>query len=922
MPHRHAPWWMYLLAVVFLAHFGLGTYCFVFGPYDFGFRGTAERGQLVVTTVDPGSPAARAGLAVNDVVVALDGHSPQRAFDWSVIFHNLELGSLHRFDVERQGKRLEFTFPARRVNFLKDPDVQIHVVWHFAALILLATAFLVGFSRPYDSLARWGALALAAISGGLYLGDLGPGSAAICRNLPLLVGAPLWIPRICGLLFGPVCLTFFVLFPRPLFKARWPWALIWLPVLPFALASLYLHFLIVYRPQQAFGILPGWIQGGLLFLFPVYGLAAFAALIANYLRLTDANERRRLRLLCIGGGAGILPSLITILMWVAAPGLVATTFLGSRGYEAFRAAVFVLFPVCFAYAILRHRLMDVQVAIRLGLQYALARGVVLSLVPVLGIILVGDLLLHGDQPLIKVLATRGWVYAALGVGAFVVHTQRARWMQSLDRRFFREHYDAQRLLREVVEVIRQAGSLERVAPRVVASIEAALHPEFAALLTMALGESRYRSLAAAPAGQAPPPLPADSKLVALVRVLGKPLETPHSESGWLQQQLPHEETDFLRRSRIDLLVPIAAAPTGTQALVALGVKKSEEPYSREDQELLGAIAASLALLLEKPTAAETRESEAFEECPQCGTCYDTGAGRCAQDHSGLLAMHLPRLLAGRYRLDRRRGRGGMGAVYEALDTALERRVAVKVIRDELVGNAEAAGRFQREARAAASFTHPNVVTIYDFGIAADTRAFLVMELLEGAALREEMKRLGPLPAERVLAVMRGVCAAVEAAHRRQLVHRDLKPENIFLAQSESEEVAKVLDFGIAKFLPAQPMDDATAPTADTGTGALIGTVRYMSPEQLRGGKVSTGWDLWALAVVAYEALAGAHPFAGTTAAEFSSAILAGAIAPISSHVSNASANWQGFFSRALSLAAAARPASAQELFTELEQGLA
>jgi tRNA A-37 threonylcarbamoyl transferase component Bud32 len=916
MPHHRAPWWMYFLAVVFLAHFGLRAYCFVFGPYDFGFAWTTERGQLVVTAVDPGSPAARAGLATKDVILAIDGHSPRGGFDWGVIFHNLEIGRPYRFEVERQGKRLEFTFPVRRVDVLKDPGVQIHAIWHVAALILLATAFLVGFSRPYDFLARWGALALAAISGGLYLGELGPGSAAIWRNLPLLVGAPLWIPRICGLLFGPTCLTFFVLFPRPLFKARWPWALIWLPPLPFALADLYFHFSVVYRPEQAFGILPDWVQSGLLFLYPLYGLAAFAALVANYFRLTDANEKRRLRLLCVGGGAGILPSLLTILIWVVAPGLVATTFLGSLSYEAFRAAVFVLFPVCFAYAILRHRLMDVRVAIRLGLQYAMARGVLVSVVPVLAVIMFGDLLVHGEEPLVEILQSRGWVYGALGAVALLAHSRRQQWMQALDRRFFREHYDAQRLLREVAEEVRQAASFERVAPRVVARVEAALHPEFVSLLIRQPHEAHFRSLAAAPAGEAPPPLAAESKLVALVRVLAKPLETPHAESGWLRQQLPHEETDFLRQARIDLMVPVSTAQGSTEALLALGTKKSEEPYTREDQDLLMAIAASLALLLERPAVVPAKVGEAFEECPECGICYDTGTGKCSGDQAGLHLMRLPRLLAGRYRLERRRGCGGMGTVYEAADTALERRVAVKVIREELVGNAEAAERFQREARAAASFAHPNVVTIFDFGVAADTRAYLVMELLEGASLRDELKRLGRLPGERVLAILRGTCAAVEAAHRRQLVHRDLKPENIFLARGEAGEIVKVLDFGIAKFLPS-----AEQPTADTGPGALIGTVRYMSPEQLRGGAVGVGWDVWALGVVTYEMLAGAHPFEATTAAEYHSAILSGQVTPVSAHVPDAPPSWQEFFVQALSLDSASRPPSAQEMLAGLNKAL-
>ena len=115
--------------------------------------------------------------------------------------------------------------------------------------------------------------------------------------------------------------------------------------------------------------------------------------------------------------------------------------------------------------------------------------------------------------------------------------------------------------------------------------------------------------------------------------------------------------------------------------------------------------------------------------------------------------------------------------------------------------------------------------------------------------------------------------------------------------------------------------NSTGTSADAGTGALIGTVRYMSPEQLRGGKVAVGWDLWALAVVAYEALAGAYPFAGTTAAEFSSAILAGQFVPVSAHVPGAPASWQGFFSHALSLDSNARPASAQGLLAEFEKAV-
>jgi serine/threonine-protein kinase len=415
--------------------------------------------------------------------------------------------------------------------------------------------------------------------------------------------------------------------------------------------------------------------------------------------------------------------------------------------------------------------------------------------------------------------------------------------------------------------------------------------------------------------------------MALVRVLGKPLEVSLTESGWIQQQLPHGETDFLRQARVDLLVPIALEPERTEALLVLGEKRSEEPYSREDQDLLVAIAASLALLAEKPAPAAAPASSRFEECPQCGNCYDTGSEQCAKEGARLNSVAIPRLLSERYRLERRLGRGGMGAVYEALDTALDRRVAVKLIRDDLVGNAEVAERFRREARTAASFTHPHVVTVYDFGVAAGTHPFLVMELLTGVTLREELRQRERLTAARTAEILRGICEALEAAHRRQLVHRDLKPENIFLARNETGEVAKVLDFGLAKFLTTLPPVSALmqAPTAgvtaDTSPGLLVGTLLYMSPEQLQGKPFDLSWDLWAVAVMAYEILTGHHPFARTTTTEWQRAVLTASFTPMSTYFPDGPTRWQEFFTRAFAINPSERPAFARMFLSELEQAL-
>jgi serine/threonine-protein kinase len=258
----------------------------------------------------------------------------------------------------------------------------------------------------------------------------------------------------------------------------------------------------------------------------------------------------------------------------------------------------------------------------------------------------------------------------------------------------------------------------------------------------------------------------------------------------------------------------------------------------------------------------------------------------------------------------------MGTVYEATDTALERRVATKLIREDLVGSAEAAERFRREARAAAGFAHPNVVTVHDFGMSG-TRAFLVMELLEGVSLRQELRLQGKFPAVRTREILRGVCAAVEAAHRRQLIHRDLKPENIFLVRGESGESAKVLDFGLVKSLSG-----ASQATADTSAGILVGTLRYMSPEQLHGEAPAPAWDLWALGVVTYELLTGQHPFGTGSSSELHAAVLGGRFTPLAASCPDAPSAWQDFFSRALALRPEHRPPSAPAFFTELESALA
>ncbi|MFO0601954.1 MAG: serine/threonine-protein kinase [Polyangiales bacterium] len=232
-------------------------------------------------------------------------------------------------------------------------------------------------------------------------------------------------------------------------------------------------------------------------------------------------------------------------------------------------------------------------------------------------------------------------------------------------------------------------------------------------------------------------------------------------------------------------------------------------------------------------------------------------------------------LADRWTLVEKIDEGAMGEIFRATHAVLGHAVAVKVLNPTVSRDKASTERFLREARIAARLQHRNVVRVEDFGVAADGRPFLVMELLRGESLARRLAR-APRPTHaETLDVIRQIAAGLDAAHAAGIVHRDLKPENVFLAQADGATVVKVLDFGVAKFT------DALANGARaTASNTLIGTPRYMSPEQARSSRELDGRsDLWALGMIAYEMLTGAHPFEGEAIAELLVAILTHRIAP-------------------------------------------
>lgn len=270
-------------------------------------------------------------------------------------------------------------------------------------------------------------------------------------------------------------------------------------------------------------------------------------------------------------------------------------------------------------------------------------------------------------------------------------------------------------------------------------------------------------------------------------------------------------------------------------------------------------------------------------CPRCGQNDELGNKFCVACGANLMVSHpdttavlpdlggdtgsrqrfvraetlLEQVIDGKYRLNRTLGIGGMGAVYRATRIHIGDEVAVKILHPDGLAGASSGERFRAEAKIAALLKHPNAVSIYDFGVTANGLMYLVMELVEGSTLRQVIEDQSPLGIRVVVEITSQVCAALDEAHRVGIVHRDIKPENIVVSAVAGGVHVKVLDFGVAKM-----RDSATGNL--TQAGMVVGTPRYMSPEQCVGEELDGRSDIYSFGIVLYEMLCGTVPFNSPT----------------------------------------------------------
>ena len=544
-------------------------------------------------------------------------------------------------------------------------------------------------------------------------------------------------------------------------------------------------------------------------------------------------------------------------------------------------------PLTTGYAVLVGRVMDVRLVVRKAIRYGLARLTILValVLPPMG--LGYAVYERRDRTIGELLVGR----SALALGAVTVlcialFRVRRPVLEALDRRFFREQYDARKLLASIADRARSADDLDAFAEFVGAEIDRALHVERVTFLVV----EPERKLLTSPLGGSEP-LPLSAALITLLSGDTTPLELDLSLERSALRRLSQIEREWVTAHNFQMLVPLIGTAGTLVGAIALGPRKSEQPFSASDRLLLSTVAAAVALTLEnralrsrgtlsdsereradQSSAERTLDSRVADQCETCGLVHPAGAAHCRECSGRLVAARLPDRL-NEFHVQRLIGRGGMGVVYLAKDRGLSRAVALKTLPHISPGHVR---RLRHEARAMASLQHPHLAMIYGLETWRDT-PILVVEYFPRGTLADRLRR-GRLSVRETCQLGLDMGAALEYLHKRRLLHRDIKPSNIGLTD---DDVPKLLDFGLSRVIgrrtPPLPGDaaDSTATDVTIGTEDLnlslshqvVGTAAYLSPEAVRGEPPSVAFDLWSLSVTLYEALTGTHPFRRSTVFE-------------------------------------------------------
>lgn len=592
-------------------------------------------------------------------------------------------------------------------------------------------------------------------------------------------------------------------------------------------------------------------------------------------------------------------------------------------------------PFTTTYSVLVDRVFDVRLVIRRAMQYALARSTLLALFSIPAVWSMGYVYQNRGLTVGQLLGAHPAGIGATVAAALLAFRIRKRTLATLNRRFFREQYDAQRILAALVDMSRRATDATELAILLSGEIDRALHLDGVVVL---VADATTRALRS-PLGTTRP-IDLSSALLTLVAGDSAPLDVDVESSFSPVARLPESERQWLADAGCRLLVPLIASDGSLVGMLALAEKKSELPFSREDRALLSAIAASGALTLENrlhrssvlasqatpsgalvlERAASSDSDQPAGECRRCSAVYAPEIATCPDCHLALQPAAIPLELVGKFRLERRIGAGAMGVVYRATDFTLDRPVAIKTMPRV---SPESVMRLRREARAMAAITHANLAIIF----AAESwrgTPVLILEFLDGGTLADRL-RGGRLPVRDVLMLGVAMADVLDKTHAAGVLHRDIKPSNIGYTASGTP---KLLDFGLARLASrletnVTPADLAVlvsqANQSDlTQSQVLVGTIPYLSPEAVKLKPPDPGMDLWSLTLVLFEAISGTNPVAKGDAFHTIASIAAGRIPSLDQLRPELPPEIVTFFRDALALDAGRRPSTARQLAQRLE----
>ena len=642
----------------------------------------------------------------------------------------------------------------------------------------------------------------------------------------------------------------------------------------------------------------------------IVSLLALPALAAIAWRARDAlgDESKRAKLLIAGILIGVAPIPLDVVietLWPAARrfgddhrfglGVVVYTFLLSM-------------PFSITWAVLVKGALDVRTVVRASYRRLLTRRLLAAATAAPVAALGWTFFSQPGRTVEAVIATAPARLSVAALGAAALATvYRRRLLVRLDAWVFPETENHGRLLGAAGSELMQAGSVAQVGEVVAETVRRAWGAP-ATMMTLAETASAYTGPSMA-LPIAAPPLSRTSAVAFMLESARQPIRVDPDDPASVFRLLPASDAGWLVAMEAAAVAPVPGLGTELDGILVVGRRFDDRqlsPIALEFFRTLG-VTAGLAVARLRSALSSRAELDAppARECPVCGLVAEPGdgAGRqgaecgCGADYVAALA---PSLLAGKFRLERRLGSGGMGVVYLAQDTALHRHVAVKTLP---VAAVQGLVRLRQEGRAMAAMAHPAIAQIH--GVETwRGQPLLVVEYLAGGTLAARLER-EPLPGERAVGIALTVAEALAALHDAGYVHGDIKPSNVGFASADG--AVKLLDFGLTRL-------------ADDSDGPAGGTLPYLSPEVLRGARASAADDVWALCVVLHEMLTGTRPFAGASAKKLADRIRRQRVQqPLSAGAEAAGRRAHAFVVSILTAAVLARPASARALADELRR---